>query len=181
LKFIAQQEKIDIEDAAINVLSKISRGSMRDAIGYLEQIGTIAAGKKITEEKIQKYFGITDRLGVLNIVKAILSQNVPLVLDQVNDMIMASVDIKQILSEISEIFRSTMIIKAQNGSSKLLDLPDNEIEELKKISEKITISQLLKMAYLFSDIEKKVDYNINERWIMEATLINCVASLGTKT
>lgn len=177
LIFIAKNENINIDEDAINVISKMSRGSMRDAIGYLEQIGTVAASKKITAPSIQRYFGVTDRLAILNMIKAIIEGNIPLLLDQVNDIIMASADCKQILFEISEMFRNIMVIRAQNGESKNIDLPDHEIQDLKKIGESLNVPQLLKLAHLFSDIEKKISFNINERWITEAALINCVSIL----
>jgi len=177
LIFIAQAEKINIENDALMMIAKMARGSMRDAIGYLEQIATVASSKMITADHIQKYFGVVDRIGILAMVKAIIGGNIPLVLDQVNDMVMASADAKQIMFEVAETFRNAMILKAQKGQTKLIDLPDNEIAELKKISDVLQLSQLLKLAHLFSNIEKKIEFNINERWIMEATLINCVATL----
>jgi DNA polymerase-3 subunit gamma/tau len=181
LSFIAKKENIKIEDAGINIIAKIARGSMRDAVGYLEQIGTVAAEKNIAESHVQKYFGVTDRIGILNIVKAIIDSNIALILDQVNDMIMASSDCRQIMYEISDVFRNIMVLKAQKGDSRLVDLPDNEIEDLKKLGESLKITQILKLAHLFADVEKKMSFNINERWIMEATLINCVASLRKET
>jgi len=174
---IAKKENINIEPTASYSLAKMARGSMRDAIGYLEQIGTVAGDKNIADSSVLKYFGLADRLGIINIVKSILSDNIPVLMDQVNDMIMASVDCKQILYEISEIFRNIMIIKAQNGSSTIIDLPDHEINELKKIGESLKMIQMVKLAHLFSDVDKKISFNINERWITEATLIDCVASL----
>ena len=92
-------------------------------------------------------------------------------------MVMASVECKQILMEISEVFRSAMILKAQNGVTKLLDLPDTEIQEIKKISDVLDLNQLLALSSSFADIEKKVSFNINERWITEASLINCITTL----
>jgi DNA polymerase-3 subunit gamma/tau len=177
LMFIADKEEIKIEESAANIIAKMARGSMRDAIGYLEQIGTVAAGKSIVSSHIQKYFGLTDRLAILNIIKAIVTDNVPLILDQVNDMIMASVDPKQILFEVTEMLRSIMVLKAMKGDAKLIDLPDNEIQDLNKLGESIAMPQLLKMSHLFSEVDKKIAFNINERWIMEAALINCVAIL----
>ena len=183
LSYIAKQENIVIDEDAVNIIAKISRGSMRDAISCLEQIGTVASNKipKINAQHIQKYFGITDRLGIINIVKAIIDNNISLILDQVNDFIMASADSKQVMFEVSEIFRDIMVLKVQNASSKIIDLPDSEIQELKKLGEPLKLSQLLKLAHLFSDIDKKISYNLNERWVMEATLINCVALLRKET
>jgi len=182
LSIIAKQENINIENDALFLIAKMARGSMRDAIGYLEQIGTVAGNKTITSDNAQKYFGLADRQGILNIVKAIIESNIMLILDQVNDLIMASVEPKEILDEISEVFRSAMIINAQDGETKLIDLPDSEIQEIKKISSGLTMAQLLKLAKLFASIEvdKKQTFNINDRWIMEATLINCVEFLRTK-
>lgn len=177
LALISKNENINIEEEGLVSIAKMARGSMRDAIGYLDQVSTVAQNKKITSAGITKYFGMVDRKAVLSILKAIMSGNIPVVLDQVNDMIMASADINGILFEISDAFRSAMILKAQGGDSRLIDLPDYEIEELKKISEGLKMGQLLKLAKLFSDVEKKISFNINERWIMEATLINCVAVL----
>ena len=177
LVLIAQKEGINIEEGGLAIISKIARGSMRDAISYLEQVATVAANKKITAEGINKYFGVSDRAAILNILKAILDGNIPLIMDLINDMIMASADTKEILVEISEAFRNAMLLKASGGDSRLVDLPDHEVSELKKISEKLTMGQILKLAKLFSDIEKKIGFNINERWIMEATLISCVAAL----
>ena len=174
---IAKNENIIIDDDATIMIAKIARGSMRDAIGYLEQIGTLAAGKKISAQSVQRYFCVTDRVAISNIIKTVLSGNISLIMDQVNDMLMAGVDCKQILFEISEMFRGIMVIKAQNGNGKLVDLPENEIQEMVKMGESLSLSRLSELAHLFADVEKKINFNINERWIMEATLIDCVALL----
>ena len=50
LKFIAESEKININDPALFDIARLGRGSMRDAIGYLEQIATAAAGKQIKSQ-----------------------------------------------------------------------------------------------------------------------------------
>jgi len=177
LKYIAKNEEINIEDGAIHRIAQMARGSMRDAISYLEQIGTVAGDKTINQVHVQKYFGVSGRDGILNIVKSVVSGNIPIVLDQINDMIMASADTKQIMFEISDIFRDIMVLKAHKEQGNLVDLPDTEIEELNKIGDSMKLSQLLKLAHLFSDIERKMGFNINDRWIMEATLINCIAVL----
>jgi len=178
LTFIAKEEGIFVEEAGIDLLAKISRGSMRDAIGVLEQIGTAANSKKISAASIQKYFGTSDRLGITNIVQSILEGRVALLMDQINDMVIASVEAKHIMFEVSEAFRNIMLLKIQNGQpNSLVDLPDSEMDTLRTIGKNLKMSQLVRLAQLFSDVEKKMSFNINERWIMEATLINCIASL----
>jgi DNA polymerase-3 subunit gamma/tau len=177
LKAISKKETIKIDDKALFTIAKMARGGMRDAISYLEQIGTVGINKDITEEHVQKYFGVADRRGIYNIVKAVKVGNLPLLLDLVNDLSMAGAMSRDILYEVTEVLRSIMVLKTQKGKTDLIDLPDSEIEELTKIGEGMKLSQLLKMSHLFADIDKQLEFSINDRWIMEATLINCVAIL----
>jgi DNA polymerase III subunit gamma/tau len=177
LSYIAKQENIIVTEPALFEIAKISRGCLRDAIVPLEQIATIAANKEITETHVQKYFGLADRQGIVNIISSMADGNMALVLDQVNDLVVASVDVEAIAYEITEAFRNIMILKAQNGKTGLIDLPDHEIEKLKKLGEVIKLGQLDKLAQLFSNIKKELEFSINDRWILESTLIHGTALL----
>lgn len=177
LGYIAKEESIPVTEGALFEIAKLSRGCLRDAIVPLEQIATIAAKKEITDVSVQKYFGLPDRQGIMKIIAAMVESNIPLVLDQVNDMIVASADIEAIVYEITEAFRSIMILKAQSGQTKLIDLPDHEIVQLNKIGEAVKMGQLDRLAHLFSTIKKELEFSINERWILESTLIHGIALL----
>jgi len=181
LDHIAKKEGINIETEALLLIARFARGSMRDAVNALEQVGTIGINKRLTRENVRAYFGLVNRQGIMDIVKAIKSANIPLVMDQVNDLIMASADIKSIMEEISEIFRNIMLLKAYNNDEKrLINLTDAEIQDIKLLANVIDMEQLTKLSDVFSNIDKKIEFNINERWVMEATLINCVAILRNK-
>lgn len=177
LSFIAKQEKIDISTEALFEVAKLGRGSMRDAIGFLEQISTVANGKSITDKHVQKYFGTSGRKAIYDIVKAMIEQNYSLLMDQANDMIMSSADIKSILYDISEVFRGIMVIKAQNGETNLLDLPDTEIQTMKDIGSALKLAQIDSLCRAFSGVNRELDYNINDRWVLESTLIRCSSLL----
>jgi len=177
LAYISKKENVKITNEALFEIAKLSRGCLRDAIGPLEQIATVAGNNEISASIIQKYFGLPDRIGIFKIVKSMIEGDISLIMDQVNDMIVASADTESIAYEISEIFRSIMILKSQNGKSTLIDLPEHEIEQIKKIGESVKMGQLDKLAHLFSTIRKELDYSINERWILESTLIHGVAIL----
>jgi DNA polymerase-3 subunit gamma/tau len=177
LRYISEKESVNITDDALFILAKKSRGSMRDAIVSLEQISVLAGSKEITGAIAQKYFGMADRQIVFQIIEAIVNGNIPLVMDQVNDLIMSNVDTKEIAFEISEAFRNIMILKANNGDCKWLDLPECEVELLKKNGENIKLAQLDKLAKQFSTLRKELEFSINERWVLESTLIHCTALL----
>jgi DNA polymerase-3 subunit gamma/tau len=180
LYYISEKEGIKINKSAIYMIAKIARGSMRDAIGDLEQIATLAGDKEITEGHISKYLGATDRQAVINIVKSMVIGDLALLMDQVNDVIMAAVSTKEILFEISEVLRNIGLLGIGGINKDILDLPDNEIVELEKIRSAVGVSKISNLATIFSKLEKEISYNINERWIMEATLINCSYYINKK-
>lgn len=177
LSFIAKQEKINIDESGISLIARASRGSMRDAISYLDHVQTLANGRKADAKNLSSLFGMVQRVGILELVLSIKACDIPKILDTVNDMVLAGADLQSVMYELSEVFRTLMVLKAKNNDASKIDLPPSEIDELKKMGESLTLGQLYKLANVFGDIEKKMSFNINERWIMEATLIKCAATL----
>jgi DNA polymerase-3 subunit gamma/tau len=173
LRHIADSESISIEDDALLGISQMSRGHMRDAIGYLQQIATLANGNNIQAQHIQKYFGTADRKAVLNIIRSMFDNKMALLMDQINDLVMASVDVREIMLEISDALRNIMLLQISGINKDIVDLPEHEIQELIEIGEKVDVQKLSKLSTYFSDLDRDISININERWIMEAKLIHC--------
>jgi len=181
LDYISNEEGIKIDEASLFTLAKMGRGSMRDAIGYLEQISTAAGGKEITEKSVYKYFGVADRKGIYDLVESMTKGDYSMVMEQSNDMIVGSVEIKGILYEISEVFRNILMIKLQGEKTQLVDLPDHEIQKLVGLSKGIGLAQLNSLSKEFSSIEKELTYSINKRLVLESTLVRCTARLTKKS
>jgi DNA polymerase-3 subunit gamma/tau len=173
LRYIANQESVSIEDDALLEIARLSRGHMRDAIGYLEQMATLAQGKTVQAGHIQKFYGTADRKAVLNIIKSLFDNKMALLMDQINDLIVASVDVKEIMLEISNVLRNIMLLKISGINKDIIDLPEHEIQELIEIGEKVEVQKLSRLSTYFSDLDRDMSVNINERWIMEAKLIDC--------
>jgi len=175
LRYICTEEGILSDDESLYSIAKMGRGSMRDAIGYLEQIDTVVGEEEITEDLVYKYFGIADRKGVYDLIYSMLKSDFSMVMEQCNDMIVGSVDIRGLLYEISEVFRGILMIKTQGEKTRLVDLPDHEIQKIVKLSKGINLSQLNALSKEFSTIEKELKYSINKRLVLESTLVRCTA------
>src|SRR5512135_1964412 len=57
---VAQQEQIDIDDAALALIARNATGSFRDALGTLEQLVTYAAGQTIESPDVLAVLGVAD-------------------------------------------------------------------------------------------------------------------------
>jgi len=176
LKHIAKKEKIEIVDNVLINIAKISRGSMRDAINHLEQIA-MAKDNKVGEKEANEYFGIPDETISYEIVKLMVDQDASGLLEKVNLLLQSGIDAKTILNDISYILRNIFVCKICGKDSKLLDVLDVERKAIAELAEKVNKNGLIKTASSLSRIEKEINVNLNERWILEAALINCLILL----
>jgi DNA polymerase-3 subunit gamma/tau len=176
IKDVAKKEGISIDDKVVSDIAKLSRGSMRDAISHLDWI-SVVKDKFVKESDSQEYFGIPDSNISYEIVKLMIEQNPSAVLEKVNVLMQAGVDAKSILSDISNILRNVFVCNVCGESTTLLDVIDSERKIICDLSKKVSKNNLIKVASAMSRIEKEINLNINERWIIEAALINCLIIL----
>ena len=74
IKEIAHKEKINIDQAIINFISKRSCGCLRDAISLLDQISILQVDEKLVDPKeVFKLFGSVDRVTLFDLSESILS------------------------------------------------------------------------------------------------------------
>lgn len=80
LKKIAQAEKVDFDDEAIEVIAERGNGSLRDSLSLLDQV----IGDKITVEKIERQFGLTPQKVIDDILASINDNNYAKLVDTMN-------------------------------------------------------------------------------------------------
>lgn len=72
LRFIADKEKILIDDEALLLIARISHGGFRDAISLLDQVSSF--GGKITAQTVAELTGLQDEVAILAIIDLIKDQ-----------------------------------------------------------------------------------------------------------
>ncbi len=68
LKAIADQEKINITDDALQILAAHGRGSFRDSISLLDQVGTTS--QKITAEVVERLIGVASATHIQSLLNS---------------------------------------------------------------------------------------------------------------
>ena len=84
LKFVCKEEKIKIDDDAINEIALISAGGMRDALGMLDQLSS--DDTKITIDRVSSYFGSVSVKRVDELLDALGNNDVQLLLEIIKDI-----------------------------------------------------------------------------------------------
>ncbi|MEK9918056.1 MAG: DNA polymerase III subunit gamma/tau [Pelagibacteraceae bacterium] len=105
LKNIAEKEKGNISDSALQLIARASEGSVRDGISLLDRalISQTIQDKQVTDEDVRKMLGLADRSKLLFLFKEILSGNQKEAVGHLRELIDNGLDAKNFLNDILEL------------------------------------------------------------------------------
>jgi DNA polymerase-3 subunit gamma/tau len=125
----------------------------------------------ITNDRIVDILGVIDRKNLFAISSAIISGNIPAILDILDDIYAHGNDIKKFYSELVEHFRNLLVVKMGKIITKLVDLPSHEIDlmadQVKDISE-VYLTQVFNV--LFNE-ESTIKFSGQPKIALEMTFI----------
>ena len=99
LGWIARQEGVEIDEAALYAIARGADGGMRDAESTLDQLISFC-GSKIVEGDVLSMFGLTARGQILALAEAILNGEVERALRELNDLARNGKDLGRFLSDL---------------------------------------------------------------------------------
>lgn len=163
---VCNKENIKFEENSLKILSKISNGSMRDALSHLEKC--IAFGD-LTEENISNMLGVVDQANVFEIIKQIMLGNVEKSLKVIDDLFFLGKDMYVLAQDIVEGFRDIYVYNATKNES--LISKNLEYVSCFKVPTK-EVSQAINRLYELLDVLRKTD---NKKVILEISLLDIVS------
>ncbi len=132
LKYVIKNEKIDIDDDAIDEICSISEGGLRDALGILDQISS--QNDKITIETVQNSFNIIGNKTIIELLKAFESKNSNELIKIIDDIQVKGYDFKNVVKKIIE----ALYLKLVNDESNV-KIIKNLVFDLNKLLNEVNI------------------------------------------
>ncbi len=149
MAWICRQEEVEIADRSLGLIAREAGGSMRDALSLLDQIMTCSQGP-MTHEQVLDILGVIDRKIIYELAGAILSADIPVILDLLDDIYDRGHDLKRLYADLLEHFRNLLVGAIGKNVEKLVDLPSGEIEQLMEQAQrtsKATLNQIFDLLY----------------------------------
>ena len=170
LKKIIATEEITISDTGISIIAREAEGSMRDAESLLDQVVSFT-GQSIEDSQIGTVLGIIDRDLIYKTSQAIIDADNKGCLEIVDEIYTYGYEIKEFYREIMNQFRNLIVSLIAPDSTQLLDLPDNELTETKRLAKKAGMGRLVQSLNFLISREADLRYTNNPRIALEAILI----------
>lgn len=148
LDHIVAQEGFSAEPAALEFIARQGSGSMRDAISLLDQM-VAYGGETITLELVQTVLGVVASQSVIELVDALIDQDVAAGLDIINEVVGDGLDPRQFAREIVEYLRAMMLAKLGNNQA-LLNLPDELLSTLQTQATRTAAAMIVRATSRFN-------------------------------
>ena len=170
LSHICSSEGVKIKPEALRLIARSATGSLRDAENVLEQLITYY-GAEIGIQQAQATLGISGDRRVKEMVKHIIDNDVAAGITTINSVSSEGLDLRPFNRELIEYLRALLLVKT--GTSEAIDLPGEDIAELKEIATKASLTQVLKVVKLFGQLES-TGFDSYSTLPLELALVDCV-------
>lgn len=108
LKYVCEQEKIDVDDDVLQKIAKISEGGMRDSLGILDKVSSYCTDK-ITLDIFNKVNGIVNKDYLENFILLVYQKNILEIINTIDDLYNSGKDFVIFAQDLIELLRDKMI------------------------------------------------------------------------
>ncbi len=148
---VAEAEQIQLDVAAAHAIARSATGSMRDALGVLEQLASFTSGV-VKLEHVTSLLGMTSAGEVDALIAALLAADVAGALRAVNSVADQGADIRQFTRDLVERLRM-LLLRVATGTSALDDVHPDEREVLEGWAAQAHAGALVHWIKLLSNLD----------------------------
>ena len=181
---VAEMEKIDINQDVINLISKISEGSVRDALSLLDRISLTNDDSQkgtISLESAREIFGYFDKEFTINLIEKIFDGDEDKTLDLYRQIYQKGIEPKIFLNGFLEIIYYLKNFKNLERVSFSTDLTENNFTKIKEMSEKLDAHTLLLFWQFTIETMDEVNIVNDPNLSVEMFLIRLLYLKGNQT
>lgn len=158
LRYIANQEKIQISDEALVLIAEHGGGSFRDSISLLDQMSSY--GDEITLDKVREALGIAPEAAIRQLVETLRNRSAHQLLLRLTDMRIRGYQSGQLAKQIASVLRTELIADTTTISE---DLIMKALKNLLGISASRDPDSALELALLDIIIVPSTSSNVKPR------------------
>ena len=158
LSGIAKKEGVKVEKGVLDFIAINSNGGMRDSESLFGQILSIEEGNEITLEEVQKILSVADISVAVKIISLILEKKYSEAIGYISEITDDGYDLEQFAGSVVEYARKLMLIKISPEMEKHFSsaMTEEQILELKEISQKASIPNIIKIISVFIKSKEEI-------------------------
>ncbi len=167
LKNILGKENLEADDQALELIAKMSEGSVRDSLSMLDQaLSSNNHQKFLSAEVVEKMLGLNDKAKVIELFEAILACDFSAALTKFSQFYSYSSDVSQLLADLMEIVNKTTSVKMVKGY-KLDGYSKFQQEKITEIAGKISFAALARIWQMLLKGHSEINFSSSPKMAFE--------------
>lgn len=173
LKFIAAEEKIEIDDESLIVIAKKGDGSLRDAQSIFDQVRSYC-GNTISKIEVLKTLNVVDQDIYFKLLDLVIAKDIKGAISLVDEIVKSGYDTKEFVSGLIEHFRN-LLVACATKSTDLIESSDHHKRRYEQIAVRFVESDILRLLKLANDLDQAIKWSPHPRYRLEIALVHIVS------
>ena len=178
LQYICENEEVDYEKKALNIIAHSSNGGLRDAISILDQAISYTNGE-ITEELLIKMLGKVERGLLAEFVDSVVDGDAGKSLSIINDLVSRGKGVPRFVSDLIDYCRHLLLIKECGSDSGVVNLTGEMLVEMEEKATAISANILFDLIEQLTEVEQKLKFSNQPRLILEIGIVKTISQTGS--
>ena len=176
LKLIAETEKVNLDDNAINAIARAAEGGMRDAQSLLDQMIAYFSmdGQQITEQQVLSLFGLTNSNDLELLLGAMLKNSPADVVAVINVLAKRGKNLETLFDDLLSMLRAVHLCAIMANPQELLDESAETIARWKEIAAGTDRETLQILLETISPVGRVLHDALNKQVYLETILLKAM-------
>ena len=175
MKMLCHRENREMPLESLAVIAREAGGSMRDALSLLDQVISSTSGL-VPHEQLLDMLGAVDRSLLFDLADGILNKDLPGLLDILETAYNRGTDIRKLYTDLVEHFRNLIVARMGNNISRLIDVPEQEIDRLSQQARGTSRTLLRQIFKILSEEIPALKFASNSKLAFETVFFRILES-----
>ena len=166
---VCKESGIAAEEEALSVIAVQADGGMRDALSILDQCTALAEGT-LTVDQVQEALGLVGHVWIEKMAMQIADRDAAALIVQLGELLQNGRELKQILAELAQHFRSLMVAGV-GGVLSAAEFSDSQTATLKEAASRFTQEEIMAILRTLNETMQEIRTSPQPRIAVETMLI----------
>lgn len=174
LRALCEQENLNVEEAALEMIARQATGALRDAISLLDQL--VSSDSVVTLARAQELLGTASGQAVLEVVEALSKNDTAAGLAALSQAVDTGTDPRQLARQMTDYLRGLMLVRT--GNAALVEATTEARQTMAGQAQRFELAALLRAIRAFTAAANDVRGGWQPQLPLELALVECAAPLS---
>jgi DNA polymerase-3 subunit gamma/tau len=175
LKYVCEQEQIQIDEESLHYIARLSDGGMRDALSLLDQSASFATGAIELSDILSITGGVaSDQFEKL--VKAIKDKDLGTALELVDTFMQEGKSADKCIESLIDYFRDLLMVRMVPNSPAVMERI-YDVAHLQSVAGYFTSSDIMRMIEILNHYQSEMKYSVQPQTMLEIAIMQVTGVL----